>query len=64
MIVFNPFVQILQDVRRIILGSDARAIQLIGHHGNHIVPLAVIVVLLGAAFMLYRRQSPRFAELA
>jgi ABC-2 type transport system permease protein len=63
-IVFNPFVQILQDVRRIILGSDAHAIQLIGHHGNHIVPLAVIVVLLSAAFMLYRRQSPRFAELA
>jgi ABC-2 type transport system permease protein len=63
-IVFNPFVQILQDVRRVILGSDAHAIQLIGYHGNHIVPLAVMVVLLSAAFMLYRRQSPRFAELA
>ena len=64
MIVFNPFVQILQDVRRVILGGDAHAIELIGHHGNHIVPLAVIAVLLSAAFMLYRRQSPRFAELA
>jgi ABC-2 type transport system permease protein len=63
-IVFNPFVQILQDVRRIILGSDAHAIELIGHHGNHIVPLTVIAVLLSAAFLLYRRQSPRFAELA
>jgi ABC-2 type transport system permease protein len=63
-IVFNPFVQILQDVRLVILGSDAHAIQFIGHHGNHIVPLAVIIVLLSTAFMLYRRESPRFAELA
>jgi ABC-2 type transport system permease protein len=63
-IAFNPFVQVLQDVRRVILGADAHAIQLIGHHGNHVAPLAVIVGLLAAAFWLYRRQAPRFAELA
>jgi ABC-2 type transport system permease protein len=63
-IAFNPFVQILQDVRRVILDGDAHAITLIGHHGNHIVPLAVLVGLLLAAFWLYRRHSPRFAELA
>jgi ABC-2 type transport system permease protein len=63
-IVFNPFVQILQDVRRIILGPDAHAVRLIGLHGNHVIPLAVTVVLLAAAFWLYRRDSPRFAELA
>jgi ABC-2 type transport system permease protein len=63
-IVFNPFVQIIQDVRRIMLGPDAHAVRLIGLHGNHLIPLAVTVLLLLAAFWLYRRESPRFAELA
>lgn len=63
-IAFNPFVQILQDVRRVILGSDAQAIQLIGHHGNHAAPLAVLLGLLVTAAVLYRRESPRFAEFA
>jgi ABC-2 type transport system permease protein len=61
---FNPFVQILQDVRRVVMGSDAHAVQLIGRHGNHLVPLAVIAVMSFVAFVLYRRDSPRFAELA
>ncbi len=63
-IVFNPFVQILQDVRRVILGPDAHAVRLIGLHGNHVIPLAVTALLLLAAFWLYRRESPRFAEAA
>jgi ABC-2 type transport system permease protein len=63
-IVFNPFVQILQDVRRVILGHDAHAVRLIGLHGNHLIPLAVTACLLLASFWLYRRESPRFAELA
>jgi ABC-2 type transport system permease protein len=63
-IAFNPFVQVLQDVRIVVLGPDAHAIQLIGHHGNHIAPLAMLAILLLAAFWLYQRQSPRFAELA
>jgi ABC-2 type transport system permease protein len=61
---FNPFVQILQDVRRVVMGRNAHAVELIGHHGNHLIPLAVIVVLCVTAFVLYRRDSPRFAELA
>jgi ABC-2 type transport system permease protein len=63
-VAFNPFVQVLQDTRRVILGPDANAVQLIGHHGNHVAPLAVIALLLFAAYRLYRRESPRFAELA
>jgi ABC-2 type transport system permease protein len=63
-VVFNPFVQVLQDTRRIILGPDAHAILLIGFHGNHVIPLAVTLALLLCAFWLYRRDSPRFAELA
>jgi ABC-2 type transport system permease protein len=63
-VVFNPFVQVLQDTRRIILGPDAHAIRLIGFHGNHVIPLAVTIALLVCARWLYRRDSPRFAELA
>jgi ABC-2 type transport system permease protein len=63
-IAFSPFVQVLQDVRRVILGGDAHAILLIGHHGNHVAPLAVLASLLLTAFWLYRRDAPRFAELA
>jgi ABC-2 type transport system permease protein len=63
-VVFNPFVQVLQDTRRIILGSDAHAIRLIGFHGNHVIPLTVTMGLLLCALWLYRRDSPRFAELA
>jgi ABC-2 type transport system permease protein len=61
---FNPFVQILQDVRRVVMGKNAHAVELIGHHGNHVIPLVVIVLLGLTAFLLYRRDSPRFAELA
>ena len=63
-VVFNPFVQVLQDTRRIILGPDANAVRLIGFHGNHAIPIAVTIALLVCAFWLYRRDSPRFAELA
>jgi ABC-2 type transport system permease protein len=63
-LVFNPFVQILQDVRRIVIGKNADAVELIGHHGNHAIPLAVIFALFAVVIVLYRRDSPRFAELA
>jgi len=63
-IVFNPFVQILQDARRIVLGPDSQTVRLIGHHGNHLIPGAVIVVLLVCSAWLYRTQAPKFAELA
>jgi ABC-2 type transport system permease protein len=60
----NPFVQILEDVRRLILGPDAHAIKLLGHHGNHLAPLAVVVVLLATGTWLYQREAPMFAELS
>jgi ABC-2 type transport system permease protein len=63
-LVFNPFVQILQDVRRIVIGKNAHAVELIGHHGNHAIPLAVIFALFAVVIVLYRRDSPRFAEIA
>jgi ABC-2 type transport system permease protein len=64
LLAFNPFVQILQDVRIVLIGKHAHAVELIGHHGNHLIPFAVIAVLVVVAVVLYRRDSPRFAELA
>jgi ABC-2 type transport system permease protein len=63
-IVFNPFVQILQDTRRVILGPDAETVQLVGMHGNHLIPLSVIAFILLLSWFIYRRQSHRFAEVA
>ena len=63
-VAFNPFVQILQDVRRVILGPDAHAVQLLGPYGSHVAPLAVLGALLAIAAWAYRRESPRFAEIA
>jgi ABC-2 type transport system permease protein len=63
-VVFNPFVQILMDTRRVILGRDSQAIRLIGLHGNHVIPLTVIACILLLTWFVYRRQSPRFAEVA
>lgn len=64
LLAFYPFVQILQDVRLIVIGKNADAVELIGHHGNHLIPLSVIAVLLALSVVLYRRDSPRLAELA
>jgi ABC-2 type transport system permease protein len=63
-IVFNPFVQILQDTRRVILGPDSQAIKYVGMHGNHVIPLGVIACILFFSWFVYRRQSHRFAEVA
>jgi ABC-2 type transport system permease protein len=63
-IVFNPFVQVLQDVRRIVLNADSHAVRLVGLHGNHVIPLGVTAALLVCGYWLYQRDSPRFAELA
>lgn len=64
LLAFYPFVQILQDVRRIVLGPHAQTVELLGRHGNHLAPVVTIVVLLIVAYVVYRRDSPKFAELA
>ncbi len=61
---FNPFVQILQDVRRVVMGTDAHAVELVGHYADPLISLAVIAALSVVAVVLYQRDSPRFAELA
>jgi ABC-2 type transport system permease protein len=59
----NPFVQVLQDVRTILLGADANA-GTANPVYSQLFPLLIAGALGVAALVLYRRESPRFAERA
>jgi ABC-2 type transport system permease protein len=61
----NPFVQVLQDVRLVLLGpATAAADGVTAPLDGRLLPLAIVCALVGAAVLLYRRESPRFAERA
>jgi ABC-2 type transport system permease protein len=60
----NPFVQTMQDIRSLILGHDAVAAGATPEVVSRLYPLVVTVAMLGLALWIYRRVSPRFAELA
>ena len=60
----NPFVQVMQDVRTILLGSDAAKDGVGPLVDGRVFPIAIALALLAAALWLYRRESPRFAERA
>ena len=60
----NPFVQVLQDVRSILLGSDLTTGGVPARVDSRLYPIAIAVVLLAIALLLHRRASPRFAERA
>jgi ABC-2 type transport system permease protein len=60
----NPFVQVMQDVRRVVLGPDAAADGAVPPLDSRLYPLAIVVILLVVALRFYRRESPRFAERA
>jgi len=61
----NPFVQVLQDVRAIIVPqSEAITVSdVYGSHLAHLVPLSVLAALLVIAWSVFKRQEPRLAEL-
>ncbi len=60
---FNPFVQIMQDVRAVILGSpDVTTVtDELGAYG-HVAPLGVTALVLVLALALFRREERSFAE--
>jgi ABC-2 type transport system permease protein len=58
-VALNPFVQVLQNLRTILLGpGSAPAIV------SPVFPMTIVAALFGVAIWLYRRESPRFAERA
>jgi ABC-2 type transport system permease protein len=61
---FNPFVQVMQDVRTVLLGTDAATAGVTPRFDSRLFPIAIAVVLLAIGLLLHRRESPRFAERA
>ena len=61
---FNPFVQVMQDVRAILLGPEAVEAGVTTRFDSRIFPILIAVGLLAVALRLHRRESPRFAERA
>ena len=58
----NPFVQVLDDVRSILLGSTTAGAE--ATLANQLLPMAIAGGLIATALLLYRREAPRFAERA
>ena len=62
----NPFVQVMQDVRHVVLGAsgpnDITAATVYAGEGGRAVPVAVAVVVLLTALTFFRRESRYFAE--
>jgi ABC-2 type transport system permease protein len=60
----NPFVQVLQDVRTVLLGSDPATGGVPPRVDTRLIPIAIAFGLLAAGLLVHRRSAHRFAELA
>lgn len=60
---FNPLVQVMQDTRAVLLGSEGidTANDVLGTAG-HAVPIAMVVLTFALGMLLFMREAPRFAE--
>jgi ABC-2 type transport system permease protein len=58
----NPFVQVLQDVRRIVIGQHASLGTLPTSVGAHAATLAITAVVLFLGVRMHLRDAPYFAE--
>jgi ABC-2 type transport system permease protein len=61
---FNPFVQVMQDIRSVLLGSDATTAGVTARLDTRIYPIALALIALVVALVVHRREAPRFAEYA
>jgi ABC-2 type transport system permease protein len=62
---FNPFVQVMQDIRYVVLDSDAPqriAADVLGGAPGHLIPIAVALATFAIGLSAFRRDAPSFAE--
>jgi ABC-2 type transport system permease protein len=57
----NPFVQVMQDVRDIVMVTPSSVTEVLGA-GGRLIPIAIAVGALVLGLLLYRHEAPRFAE--
>ncbi len=60
----NPFVQVMQDLRTVLLGGSATADGAAPLADGQLVPVLIALALLGVAVAVYRRERLHFAERA
>jgi ABC-2 type transport system permease protein len=59
----SPFVQVMQDIRRVLIGStEYTAAEVYGSGWGRLIPLAFCAACLALAYWLYRREGPYLAE--
>jgi ABC-2 type transport system permease protein len=62
----NPFVQIMQDIRHVLLGvsgpNDLTAADVFAGAGGRLIPLAIVALVFVAALAYFRREGRYFAE--
>jgi ABC-2 type transport system permease protein len=62
----NPFVQIMQDIRHVVLGSsgpnDVTAQSVYEAAGGRLLPIAIALLVFAGALLFFRRESRYFAE--
>jgi ABC-2 type transport system permease protein len=61
----NPFVQIVQDVRYVMIGPDAPqriAADVLGGPAGHLLPITIAFGVLAIGLRVFRRNAPKFAE--
>jgi ABC-2 type transport system permease protein len=60
----NPFVQVMQDVRSVLLGTVATAAGDGARLDPRALPIAIAFVTLAVGLLVHRREAPRFPEYA
>jgi ABC-2 type transport system permease protein len=59
---FNPFVQVMQDVRSVLLGPDAATAGVTVRLDTRLYPIAIAFVTVALGLLAHHREAPRFAE--
>jgi ABC-2 type transport system permease protein len=63
----NPFVQVMQDIRHVVLGgtsgpNDLTAADVYAGAGGRLIPFCIVALLALAAYMYFKREGRYFAE--
>ena len=61
----NPFVQVMQDIRVIMLGASTEhetASSVLAGYGGRMIPIGVAIATFAVGLAIFRHDAPRFAE--